>query len=155
MCERVLLTNFIDGYDRKIQRDELAFREAGVCQGVTSPAPSGGTPGRHVHGCLLSPSGHRAEHEVARSWTNRSSRPKGHRPSGQEHERAGSTSRDVWAPTRELAFGRYPLRAVVGRWYEKYAAGPDRKYDEANQGERGDPLRSGQVRQTSFLWGVW
>ena len=36
-CERVLLTNVIDGYDltiRKNQRDELAFREAGVCQGV-------------------------------------------------------------------------------------------------------------------------
>ena len=55
--------------------------------GVIIPAPSGGTPGRHLHGCLLSPSGHRAEHEVARSWTERS-RPSGHRPSGREHERA-------------------------------------------------------------------
>ena len=53
--------------------------------GVIIPAPSGGTPGRHLHGCLLSPSGHRAEHEVARSWTERS-RPSGHRPSGREHE---------------------------------------------------------------------
>ena len=36
---------------------------------VIIPAPSGGTPGRHVHVCLLSPSGQRGEHEVARSWT--------------------------------------------------------------------------------------
>ena len=32
--------------------------------GVIIPAPSGGTPGRHPQ--------HRAEHEVARSWTERS-----------------------------------------------------------------------------------
>ena len=36
-CERELLTHVVDGYDltiRKDQRDEHAFREAGVCQGV-------------------------------------------------------------------------------------------------------------------------
>ena len=36
---------------------------------VIIPAPAGGTPGRHAHGCLFSPSGHRAEHQVAGSWT--------------------------------------------------------------------------------------
>ena len=67
--------------------------------GVVIPSPSGGMPGRHVHVCLLSPGGQRAEHEVARSWTERS-RPRGHRPSGRV---LVLTSRDVWAPTRELA----------------------------------------------------
>ena len=55
--------------------------------GVIIPAPSGGTSGRHAYVCVLSPSGQRAEHEGARSWTERS-RPRCHRPSGQEHDRA-------------------------------------------------------------------
>ena len=46
--------------------------------GVTFPVPSGGTPGRHAHGCLLSPSGHRAEHEVSCSWTEWSSAVSAH-----------------------------------------------------------------------------
>ena len=46
------------------------------------------------------------------------------------------TSRDVWAPTRELAFGRCPLRSgwtlvrEIRRWYW---VGSDRKYVGANQ----------------------
>ena len=74
-------------------------------------------------GVLLSPSGHRAEHEVARSWTERS-RPRGHRPRGREHERARFlTSRDVWAPTRELAFGRYSLTPWLDTGTRSYAVG--------------------------------
>ena len=46
------------------------------------------------------------------------------------------TSRNVWAPTQELVFGRYPLRRgwtlvrQVRRWYW---VGSDRKYVEAKQ----------------------
>ena len=63
--------------------------------GVVIPALSGGTPGIHAHGFLLSPSGHRAE--VTPSWTEWSRTewsPRGHRPSGQEQERSG---RSMWS----------------------------------------------------------
>ena len=60
------------------------------------------------------------------------------------------TSRDVWAPTQELAFGRYPLRRgwmLVRKLRRWYCSGSARKYDEAKQVERGDPLRSGLYPQ--------
>ena len=85
--------------------------------GVIIPAPSGGTPGRHEHGCLLSSSGHRAEHEVARSWTERS-RPRGQRPSCQEHERARFNLECPLGANPRTGFVKVSLTAVVGRWYE-------------------------------------
>ena len=68
---------------RGFLRWPLAARFAANVQndGFQGRHHSGGTPGRHPHVCLLSPSGQRAEHEVARSWTERS-RPIGHRPTG-------------------------------------------------------------------------
>ena len=62
------------------------------------------------------------------------------------------TSRDVWAPTRELAFGRYPLRrgwTLVRELRRWYWAGSDRKYDEPRQVELRDPLRAGLVPPVS------
>ena len=62
------------------------------------------------------------------------------------------TSRDVWAPTRELAFGRYPLRrgwTLVRKLRRWYWAGSDRKYVVTRQVERRDPLRSGLVPPVS------
>ena len=61
------------------------------------------------------------------------------------------TSRDVWAPTRELAFGRYPLvlyavrigGTLERRTYCRCKAGTDRKYDDEKQVQRGDTLSSG------------
>ena len=70
--------------------------------GVIIPAPLGGTPGRQAHVCLLSPSGQRAEHDVARSWTERS-RPRATDKAIRSTSVLVLTSRDVWAPTRELA----------------------------------------------------
>ena len=58
------------------------------------------------------------------------------------------TSSDLWAPTQELAVRRYPLRrgwTLVRKLRRWYWAGSDRKYDEARQVERRDPLRSGLV----------
>ena len=46
------------------------------------------------------------------------------------------TSRDVWAPTRELAFDRYPSRrgwTLVRKIHRWYWVGSDRKYNEAKQ----------------------
>ena len=61
------------------------------------------------------------------------------------------TSRDVSAPTRELAFGRYPLvlyavrtgGTLERRTYCRCKAGTDRKYDDEKQVQRGDTLSSG------------
>ena len=68
-------------------------------------------------GCRQSPGRHTAEHEVARSWTERS-RPRGHRPSGQEHERARFFAKRRLGANLRTGFRQVPLR-----WYEKYAAG--------------------------------
>ena len=117
--------------------------------GVIIPAPSGGTPGRHPHGCLSSPSGQRAEHEVARSWTERS-RPRGHRPTGQEHERARQETSgrqpENWlsAGTSLCLRGTQHATLVrkIRRWY---CVGSALKYVGAKQVVRGDPLRPGLV----------
>ena len=63
-----------------------------------------------------------------------------------------STSRDLWAPTRELAFCRSSLRrgwALERKLRRGYCAVPDWKYNELEQVERGDPLRSGLVPSVS------
>ena len=117
--------------------------------GVIIPAPSGGTPGRHAHVCLLSPSGQRAEHEVARSWTERP-RPRGHRPSGQEHERARLNVKRRLGANPRTGFVKVSLTqwldagTKLRRWY---CVGSGRKYVGAKQLVRGDPLRSGLVPQ--------
>ena len=62
------------------------------------------------------------------------------------------TSRDIWAPTRELAFDRYSLRRgwtlvrEIRRWYWD---GSGRKYVGAKQVVRGDPFRSRLVHPVS------
>ena len=58
------------------------------------------------------------------------------------------TSRDVWAPSRELAFVKVSLTqwldagTKVRRWY---CVGSGRKYVGAKQVVRGDPLKPGLV----------
>ena len=109
--------------------------------GVIIPAPSGGTPGTHV--CLLSPSGQRAEDEVARSWTERS-RPRGQRPSGQEHECARFNVKRRLGANPRTGFVKVSLTQWLNagtklrRWY---CVGSGRKYVGAKQVVRGDPLR--------------
>ena len=78
--------------------------------------------------CLLSPSGQRAEHEVARSWTERS-RPRGQRPSGQEHERARFNVKRRLGANPRTGFVKVPLTHIG-----------------AKQVVRGDPLRPGPPR---------
>ena len=54
----------------------------------------------------------------------------------QEHERARDNVRNVWAPTRELAFVRYSLQRgwkLVRETRRWYWAGSGWKYDEAKQ----------------------
>ena len=86
------------------------------------------------------------------------------------------TSRDVWEPTQELVFGRYPLRrglTLVREIWRWYWVGSDWKYDEAKQvsgGTHSDPdwyppateetdhtrnrpMRKGQADEV--LRGVW
>ena len=79
--------------------------------GVIIPAPSGGMPGRHAHGCLLSPSGRRAEHEVARSCRPSGPGRGGQRPNGQEHVRARSNVKCPLGANPRTGFKRYPLRS--------------------------------------------
>ena len=118
-----------------------------VSTGVIIPALSGGTPGRHAHVCLLSPSGQRTEHEVARSWTERS-RPRGHRPSGQEHERARFNVKRRLGANPRTGFVKVSLmqRLDAGtklrRWY---CVGSGRKFVGVKHVVRGDPLRPGLV----------
>ena len=113
--------------------------------GVIIPAPSGGTLGRHTHGCLLCSGGHRAEHEVARSWTERS-RPRGQRPSGQEHERALFNLKRRLGANPRTGFVRVSLtqRLDAGTKLRRWCCvGSDRRYLGAKKVERGDPPRSG------------
>ena len=72
-------------------------------------------------------------------------RPRGHRPSGREHERAPFNLECPLGANQELVFGRYPLRRgwtlvrEIRRWN---GVGSDRKHDKAKQvsGEtRSDP----------------
>ena len=93
--------------------------------------------------CLLSPSGQRAEHEVARSWPERS-RPRGHRPSGQEHERARFNVKRRLGANPRTGFVEVSLTqwldagAKLRRWY---CVGSGRRYVGAKHVVRGDPLR--------------
>ena len=92
--------------------------------------------------CLLSPSGQRAEHEVARSWTE------GHRPYGQEHERARFNVKRRLGANPRTGFVKVSLTqwldagTKLRRWY---CVASGRKHVGAKQVVRGDPLRPGLV----------
>ena len=85
----------------------------------------------------------RAEHEVVRSWTERS-RPRGQRPSGQEHECARFNVKRRLGANPRTGFAKVSLTQWLNggtklrRWY---CVGSGRKYVGAKQVVRGDPLR--------------
>ena len=114
--------------------------------------------GLALHAECTGPGGHVGESSpgpTGLTWAFERSAP-GHAQAERPlTERSGAracslTSSDLWAPTQELAFGRYLLRRgwtrvrEIRRWYWS-----DQKYDEPRQVERRDPLNSGLVPPVS------